>query len=50
MPIAEDLAREDRWGWWQGYKKDRRELGFEVPDGKNLVLTKGPRRKRKDYD
>jgi hypothetical protein len=41
------------WPWWQGYRKDRRILGFEAPPGKNVMLTtnkRGPRKKKKDDD
>lgn len=49
---AEVIAKDHRWGWWQGYRKDRKVLGFEAPGGKNLVpmVKKGPKRKRKDDD
>ena len=49
---AEDEMRISKWGWWQGYRKDRWVLGFEVPNGKNLVPTvkRGPRRKKGDDD
>ena len=44
---VEDLPNKDRWGWWQGYRKDRRVLGFEVPGGIDPVpvMKKGPKRK-----
>jgi hypothetical protein len=42
----------ERWGWWQGYRRDRRVLGFEAPAGKNVVLMvkRGPRKRRRDSD
>jgi hypothetical protein len=43
----------DKWLWWQGYRKDRRVLGFEAPSGKSVQLAptkRGPRKKKKDDD
>jgi len=49
---AEDLVMNAKWRWWQGYRKDRRALGFEARDWNSLVaaVKKGQRRKRKDDD
>ena len=42
----------ERWGWWQGYRKERRVLGFEAPAGKDvtLMVKRGPRKRRRDSD
>jgi len=42
---------EDKWEWWQGYRKDRKVLGFEGTPGKNVTLIKKPhKRKKRDDD
>jgi len=43
---------EKKWEWWQGYKKDRRLLGFEPTPGKNLVpaVKKVVRKRKRDDD
>jgi hypothetical protein len=40
-----DEMKGNKWGWWQGYRRDRRLMGFEIPAGKNLVpiVKKGPK-------
>jgi hypothetical protein len=47
-----DAVETGKWLWWQGYRKDRRVLGFEATPGKNaaLVTKRGPRKKKKDDD
>jgi hypothetical protein len=40
----------EKWVWWQGYRKDRRVLGFEAPPGKNVSLVKKPQRRKKRED
>jgi hypothetical protein len=50
--MVEDEMKNEKWGWWQGYRKDRGALGFEASTGKNAVsmVKKGPRKKRKEDD
>jgi hypothetical protein len=42
---------EDKWEWWQGYRKDRKVLGFLGAPAKSVTLMKKPqKRKKKDDD
>lgn len=41
---------DEKWEWWQGYRKDRKILGFEGTQGKNVVpmIKKSHKKKRED--
>jgi hypothetical protein len=41
---------DEKWEWWQGYRKDRKLLGFEGTQGKNIVpvIKKSHKKKKRD--
>lgn len=43
---------KQKWGWWQGYQKDRTMLGFEAPPDENVVMVakKGQKRRNREDD
>ena len=43
---------DEKWEWWQGYRKDRKILGFEGTQGKNVVpmIKKSHKKKKREDD
>ena len=43
---------DEKWEWWQGYRKDRKVLGFEATPRKNAVpvVKKSHKKKKRDDD